>query len=29
VKTLDGAGHNLMAKRPDEILDALVEFLSG
>jgi pimeloyl-ACP methyl ester carboxylesterase len=26
VKTLDG-GHNLMGEKPDEILDALVEFL--
>lgn len=27
VKTLDGAGHNLMGEKPDEVLDALVEFL--
>jgi pimeloyl-ACP methyl ester carboxylesterase len=27
LKTLDGAGHNLMGEKPDEILDALVEFL--
>lgn len=27
VRTLDGAGHNLMGEKPDEILDALVEFL--
>jgi pimeloyl-ACP methyl ester carboxylesterase len=27
VKTLEGAGHNLMGEKPDEILDALVEFL--
>ena len=27
VKTLDGSGHNLMGEKPDEILDALVEFL--
>lgn len=27
VKTLDGAGHNLMGEKPDEILDALAEFL--
>ena len=25
--TLDGAGHALMAERPDEVLDALIEFL--
>jgi pimeloyl-ACP methyl ester carboxylesterase len=27
VKTLAGAGHNLMGEKPDEVLDALVEFL--
>jgi pimeloyl-ACP methyl ester carboxylesterase len=27
VVTLDSAGHNLMGEKPDEILDALVEFL--
>jgi len=27
VKTLDDSGHNLMGEKPDEILDALVEFL--
>jgi pimeloyl-ACP methyl ester carboxylesterase len=27
VVTLDSAGHNLMGERPDEVLDALVEFL--
>ena len=27
VVTLDGAGHNLMGEKPDEVLDALVEFL--
>jgi pimeloyl-ACP methyl ester carboxylesterase len=27
VKTLDDGGHNLMGEKPDEILDALVEFL--
>jgi len=27
VKTLEGAGHNLMGEKPDEVLDALVEFL--
>ena len=27
VKTLDAAGHNLMGEKPDEVLDALVEFL--
>ena len=27
VKTLDGAGHNLMGEKPEEVLDALVEFL--
>ncbi len=26
---LDGSGHNLMAERPDEVLDALVEFLNA
>ena len=29
VKTLDDAGHNLMGEKPDEILDALVEFLGA
>jgi pimeloyl-ACP methyl ester carboxylesterase len=28
-KTLDGAGHNLMGEKPDEVLDALVEFLGA
>ncbi len=28
VVTLDGTGHNLMAEKPDEVLDALVEFLN-
>jgi pimeloyl-ACP methyl ester carboxylesterase len=27
IKTLDGAGHNLMGEKPDEVLDALAEFL--
>ncbi len=27
VLQLDGAGHNLMAERPDEVLDALIAFL--
>jgi pimeloyl-ACP methyl ester carboxylesterase len=27
VVTLDSAGHNLMGEKPDEVLDALVEFL--
>jgi pimeloyl-ACP methyl ester carboxylesterase len=27
VKTLDDSGHNLMGEKPDEVLDALVEFL--
>lgn len=27
VKTLEDSGHNLMGEKPDEILDALVEFL--
>ena len=27
VKTLDGAGHSLMGEKPDDVLDALVEFL--
>ena len=27
VKILDGAGHSLMAEKPDEVLDALAEFL--
>lgn len=27
VVQLDGAGHNLMAERPDEVLDALIAFL--
>ena len=27
VKTLDGAGHNLMGEKPDEVLDCLIEFL--
>jgi pimeloyl-ACP methyl ester carboxylesterase len=27
VVTLDSAGHNLMGERPDEVLDALLEFL--
>jgi len=27
VKTLDDCGHNLMGEKPDEVLDALVEFL--
>jgi pimeloyl-ACP methyl ester carboxylesterase len=27
LKILDGAGHNLMGEKPDEVLDALVEFL--
>jgi pimeloyl-ACP methyl ester carboxylesterase len=27
VKVLDGAGHALMAEKPDEVLDALAEFL--
>ena len=27
VKTLEGTGHNLMGEKPDEVLDALVEFL--
>jgi pimeloyl-ACP methyl ester carboxylesterase len=27
VKSLDGCGHNLMGEKPDEVLDALVEFL--
>ena len=27
VKTLDDGGHNLMGEKPDEILDALIEFL--
>jgi pimeloyl-ACP methyl ester carboxylesterase len=27
VRTLDDSGHNLMGEKPDEILDALVEFL--
>ena len=26
---LDGAGHALMAEKPDEVLDALVGFLGG
>ena len=29
VKTLDDGGHNLMGEKPDEILDALVEFLGA
>ena len=29
VKTLQGAGHNLMGEKPDEVLDALVEFLGA
>ena len=27
VVALDSAGHNLMGEKPDEVLDALVEFL--
>lgn len=27
VVTLDGSGHNVMAEKPDEVLDTLVEFL--
>jgi pimeloyl-ACP methyl ester carboxylesterase len=27
VVTVDGSGHSLMAEKPDEVLDALVEFL--
>ena len=27
LRILDGAGHNLMGEKPDEVLDALVEFL--
>jgi pimeloyl-ACP methyl ester carboxylesterase len=27
VRTLGGSGHNLMGEKPDEVLDALVEFL--
>ena len=27
LKILDGAGHNLMGEKPDEVLDTLVEFL--
>jgi pimeloyl-ACP methyl ester carboxylesterase len=27
VKTLGDSGHNLMGEKPDEILDALAEFL--
>jgi pimeloyl-ACP methyl ester carboxylesterase len=27
VKILEDAGHNLMGEKPDEVLDALVEFL--
>jgi pimeloyl-ACP methyl ester carboxylesterase len=27
VKVLEDSGHNLMGEKPDEILDALVEFL--
>ena len=27
IKTLEGTGHNLMGEKPDEVLDALVEFL--
>jgi pimeloyl-ACP methyl ester carboxylesterase len=27
VKTLEGAGHNLMGEKPDEVLDVLLEFL--
>jgi pimeloyl-ACP methyl ester carboxylesterase len=26
---LEGAGHALMAEKPDEVLDALVGFLAG
>ena len=26
---LDGTGHALMAEKPDEVLDALVEFLTS
>ncbi len=29
VLTLDSAGHNLMGEKPDEVLDALVEFLGA
>lgn len=28
IKILDGSGHNLMGERPDDVLDALVDFLA-
>ena len=27
IVVIDGSGHNLMAEKPDEVLDTLLEFL--